>query len=70
MNEKTITKIAVYGFVGLVVVPTVITAGYNLVVVPIVNGVNHLVYKAKIKKGLKNGSIVEVDGQYYEVTVE
>ena len=70
MNEKTITKIAVYGFVGLVVVPTVITAGYNLIVVPIANGISKLAYKAKIKKGLKNGSIVEIDGQYYEVTVE
>jgi hypothetical protein len=70
MNEKTIAKIAVYGFVGLVVAPAVLTAGYNLVVVPIANGISHLVYKAKIKKGLKNGSIVEIDGQYYEVIVE
>ena len=24
----------------------------------------------KIKKGLKEGSIIEIDGQYYEVEVE
>jgi hypothetical protein len=27
-------------------------------------------YKDKIKKGLKNGSYVEIDGKYYKVTVQ
>lgn len=70
MNEKAIIKIAAAGFVGLVVVPAAINATINWVVIPAVNGIGTLVHKAKIKKGLKNGSIVEIDGQYYEVTVE
>ena len=70
MNEKVIMKVAAYGFVGLVVAPAVAGMVYNGIVVPVANGIGHLAYKAKIKKGLKNGSIVEIDGRYYEVTVE
>lgn len=34
------------------------------------NGVEWIKYKRKIKKGLKDGSIVEIDGKYYEVELE
>lgn len=33
-------------------------------------GVENLAHKANIKKGLKDGSIVEIDGKYYKVTLE
>ena len=70
MNDKVIMKLAAYGFVGLVVVPAVAGMVINGIVVPVANCINHLAYKAKIKKGLKDGSIVEIDGQYYAVTVD
>lgn len=41
---------------------TVITYGYTT----ISNGINKAKYDKKIKKGLKDGSIVEIDGDYYE----
>lgn len=69
MNNKLITKIAVYGFVGLVVVPAVAGVGLRLIGTA-ANGVSKLAWKHKIKKGLKEGSIVEIDGQYYEATIE
>lgn len=69
MNDKLITKIAAYGFVGLVVVPVIAGTGLRLIEAA-ANGVSKLAWKRKIKKGLKNGSIVEIDGQYYEATIE
>lgn len=69
MDDKLITKIATYGFVGLVVTPVVIGGGLRLIGAA-ANGVSKLAWRHKIKKGLKNGSIVEIDGQYYEATIE
>jgi hypothetical protein len=34
------------------------------------NAIQKVKHKAKIKKGLKNGSIIEIDGKYYDVEVE
>ena len=69
MDDKTIIKVAAIGFVGLVVVPAVIGAGVNLVVLT-ANGISNLLHKHKIKKGLKDGSIIEIDGHYYEVELQ
>jgi hypothetical protein len=66
MEENKVMKVAAYGFIGLVVVPAVIGAGLNLVG-HAVNGLGKLVHNHKIKKGLKDGRIVEIDGCYYEV---
>lgn len=33
-------------------------------------GVATIKYKRRIKKGLKDGSVVEIDGKYYEVKPE
>ena len=68
MEDKNIIKIAAIGFIGFVVVPTVIGITLNLIG-HAANGIGNLAYKRKIKKGLKDGSIVEIDGQYYEVEV-
>lgn len=69
MDDNKIVKIAAYGFVGLVVAPIVING-----VISVINltstGINTLLYNRKIKKGLKDGSIVEVNGQYYEVKID
>lgn len=67
MDDKII-KVAAGCFVGLVVMPTVIGIGVSLVA-KTVDGINNLAYKHKIKKGLKDGSIIEIDGHYYEVDV-
>ena len=66
MEDNKINKVAAIGFIGLVVVPAVIGATIRLGCI-VADGINHLVYKMKIKKGLKEGSIIEIDGQYYEV---
>ena len=68
MNDK-IVKIAAYGFVGLVVAPIVINGGISVINLTS-TGINTLLYNRKIKKGLKDGSIVEVNGQYYEVKID
>jgi hypothetical protein len=69
MDDKRITKIAAYGFVGLVVAPIVVRTGLRLIGAA-ANGINKLAWNHKIKKGLTNGSIVEIDGEYYEATIE
>lgn len=66
--ENKIIKVAAMGFIGLVVVPTVIRAGINLVALT-ANAISKTHYNHKIKHGLKKGTIVEIDGQYYEVAV-
>jgi hypothetical protein len=59
----------------LIIAPIIIGAVVNIGI-GIYNGVagtiNRVAYNKKIKKGIKDGSIVEVDGVYYEVvdTVE
>ena len=69
MKDNKIIKVAAISFIGLVAVPAVIGATIKLGCI-VANGINHLAYKMKIKKGLKEGSIIEIDGQYYEVEVE
>lgn len=67
--ESKLVKIAVVGFVGLVVVPTLISGGLKLIAIG-ANGIEQIIHLRKIKKGLKDGSIIEVDGKYYQVPKE
>ena len=70
--EDKIVKVAAIGFVGLVVAPIVIGGVINLagaIYVTTANTVNRAKYNKKIKKGIKEGTIVKIDGQYYEVQV-
>lgn len=71
MENDRIVKIAACVIVGSVVVPIVIGAA-ALTGTAIINGLNKARFKKRIKQGLKDGSIVEIDGQYYDVetTVE
>ena len=69
MDDNKIVKIAAYGFVGLVVVPIIINGGIEVINLGIA-GINKISYNRKIKKGLEDGSIVEIDGKYYEVKVD
>lgn len=69
MEDNKLMKVAAAGFIGLVVFPAVVGAGCKLIGC-VANGVNSLAFKRKIKKGLKEGSIVEIDGNYYEVDMD
>lgn len=73
MSDNKIIKIATSVLIGLVVVPRVIGVTVNtvgLLVVGVSNINNNIKYKKKIKNGLKDGSIVEIDGKFYEVTID
>ena len=70
MKDEQIIKMAAVGFLVLVVAPMVIGGAINVVgatATGIGNMVNKVKFNSKIKKGLKDGSIVEIDGKYYEV---
>ena len=72
MNDRHIIKIAAIGFVALVVAPKVVNVGCYLVqraATGIYNVVEKVTHDRRIKKGLKDGSIVEIDGEYYEVEI-
>lgn len=62
--DNKIVKTAAYLIVGSVAI-SALARGAGLVA----DGVSKMMYNRKIKKGLKNGSIVEIDGKYYEVEV-
>lgn len=65
VEQKPETKLEVF----LNKANTVLLIGSIVVALtPIVySGVEWVKYKYKIRKGLKNGSIIKIDGQYYEV---
>ena len=66
MKDNTIIKVAAIGFVGLVVVTTIIGASIKTVAI-LAERCSSLISKRKIKKGMKEGTIIELDGQYYTV---
>jgi hypothetical protein len=74
MDNNKIIKLAAAGFVGLVWIPMVtkgIMVGGAYMVEAIDKMQATIRYKRKIRKGLKDGSVIEIDGQYFEVqTVE
>lgn len=58
-----IGKLMAWSYLGLLV--------GTAVAEPVLSGVDHIIQKAKITKGLKDGTIVEENGKYYEkFTVE
>lgn len=64
MENNKIVKMAAI----LIIAPIVIGAVVGIINLGImgVNGIKTANYNRKIKKGLKDGSIVEIDGKYYE----
>lgn len=75
MKDEKIITIAAVTIIGVILVPIVVNAGMTLIgttCVGVGNLINRTKFNKKIKQGLKDGSIVEIDGQYYEVqeTVE
>ena len=69
MENDKIVKLAATIIVGSILVPIVWNVG-----VLTVGGIAKIVTKAnfnrKMKKGIKEGSIVEIDGKFYEIKVE
>lgn len=73
MEDNKIVKIAAVGFLALVVAPVVIGGSINVMGAAankIINVNNKMKYNRKIKKGLKDGSIVEINGEYFEVEIK
>lgn len=67
-NDKAVTLAAnliIYSILAPIAIGGVVT-----IVKLTAKGISTISYKRKIKKGLKNGSIVEIDGEYYEVKTE
>jgi hypothetical protein len=64
MNDKTLVRL-----VACVILAPVVWNGTMALVGLTAKGVNQVVYKHKIRKGLKDGSIVKIDGEYFEVEV-
>lgn len=72
-KETTALEWAGLAFVVLVAGPVIlngVAAMAELTFTGVSNGINKMMYNRKIKKGLKDGSIVEIDGRYYEVVME
>ena len=73
MKDKDIVDLAVMGFVALVVVPAVVGITFSAmghIAVGVGNVINKVKFNKKIKKGLKDGSIIELDGKFYEVETD
>jgi hypothetical protein len=69
MDDNKIIKIAAYGFVGMIVAPIIVSVTFGTIGL-VARGIDKIKYNNKIKKGLKDGSIVEIDGKYYKVKVD
>lgn len=70
MDDNKLIKIAAGCFIGFFVVPAVVGAATGLInigVAGISNAVERRRYNKRIKEGLKDGSVVEIDGTYYAV---
>ena len=65
MSNKDIAKIVL----AVSVAPVIVSIAMGGIAIGI-GGIANLIPKHKIKKGLKNGTVVEVDGTYYNVVEE
>ena len=68
MYENKLIKIAAAGFIGMVVLPGLIKLTTDAGIC-VYNCIQKHKHNKKIKEGLKNGSIVEINGEYYEVEI-
>jgi len=72
MSSSKLFGIIIIAFVGILLAPWVIDIliiGVTTIFMGIIYLWNKLTYTGKIKKGLKNGTIVEIDGKYYTVEI-
>lgn len=69
MENSKVVKIAAWIIIGSIVVPAIIGTAAT-VINATVNGVNKARFKKKMKDGIKEGKIIEINGEYYNVGVE
>lgn len=73
MDNKRMLENAVFGLILIVVAPIIVDGAIRVIsngYCYTANKVNTIKYNKKIKQGLKDGSIVEIDGKYYEVVID
>jgi len=75
MKDNDIVKVGALAVIGVILVPIVVDTSISIIgtVAAHVEYLgNRHAYNKRIKKGLKDGSIILIDGQFYEVekTVE
>ena len=71
MNDdtKTLVKALLWVFVGIPAIAGAATLVIGGAIVTVSNIVEKAAFKKKIKEGLKNGTIIEHEGRYYEVDI-
>ena len=70
MKDNNIVQVGALAVIGLILIPFVINTSIN-VIGTVAAHVEYLgnrhAYNKKIKKGLKDGSITVINGQFYEI---
>ena len=73
MENDDILKTGMF-VLGVVILAPIVINGTCMAVAytyaGIANGISKIKFNKKMKAGLKDGSIVKIDGKYYEVEVE
>lgn len=73
MKDEELLTVAVSVIVGIILIPKIINGGImlgSLAYCGVGNSINKVKFNKRMKRGLKDGSIIEVDGHYYEVDLE
>ena len=70
MKDNKVVELAALIFIAVFVLPVVIGGAITIINVTyagIANTVNKVKFNKKMEKGLKDGSIIKIDKDYYEV---
>lgn len=74
MENNKVVKIVAWIIIGSVAAPVVLQkydiGGVTYLVSEAINGVNKARFNKKMKNGVKEGKIIEIDGEYYTVGVK
>ena len=73
MKDEEVLTVVVGVIAGVILVPKIINAGIMLgcfAYAGVGNAINKVKFNKKMKEGIKDGSIIEVDGRYYEVDLD
>ena len=66
MENNTIIKVAALGVIGLILTPVVVDVAIKTKV-SIGRGIKKLKHNIEIRKGVKDGSLVVLDDDHYEI---
>lgn len=70
MESKDIIKVAVYVFIGLTLAPVVVRGACIIVGMTVGGvsvGIKKVKFNKKMKRGIKEGRIIKIGEDYYEV---